>query len=150
VFQTTWLRLVEHLDRMREPRAVGGWLATTVRHESLRLIRQADRNRPTATDELDEVDDTSPEPDDLLLQDERAAVLWAAVSELGDRCRSLLRVLLTDPPPSYAELSAALDLPIGSIGPNRGRCLAALRAGLSVRGITSASDRSEQVRGDHG
>jgi RNA polymerase sigma factor (sigma-70 family) len=143
VFQTTWLRLVEHLDRIREPRAVGGWLATTARHESLRVIRQSERNRPTATDELDEVDATSPELDDRLLQDERAVVLWEAMSELGDRCRTLLRVLMADPAPSYEEVSAALDLPIGSIGPTRGRCLAALRAELSARGITSSGDRSK-------
>ncbi len=150
VFQTTWLRLVEHLDRIREPRAVGGWLATTARHESLRVIRQSERNRPTATDELDEVDESSPELDDRLVQDERATVLWEAMSHLGDRCRTLLRVLMADPPPSYEEVGAALDLPVGSIGPTRGRCLAALRAELSARGITSPVDRSTEVRGDHG
>lgn len=143
VFQTTWLRLVEHLDRIREPRAVGGWLATTARHESLRVIRHAERSRPTATDELDEVDDVSPEPDGRLLQEERATVLWAALSTLGERCRSLLRVLMADPAPSYEEVGAALDLPVGSIGPTRGRCLAALRAELSARGITDPVDRSE-------
>ncbi|HET6685932.1 MAG TPA: sigma-70 family RNA polymerase sigma factor, partial [Jiangellaceae bacterium] len=39
VFQTTWLRLVEHLGRLRDPEQLAGWLSTTARHESLRVLR---------------------------------------------------------------------------------------------------------------
>lgn len=135
-FQTTWLRLVEHLDRIREPRAVGGWLATTARHESLRLLRRADRSRPVPDDEFDAADDHAEQGETAVLLAERDEQLWAAVDELEERCRRLLRVLMADPPPSYDEVSAALDLPIGSIGPTRGRCLARLRANLHTRGIS--------------
>jgi RNA polymerase sigma factor (sigma-70 family) len=135
VFQTTWLRLVEHLDRLREPRAVGGWLATTSRHESLRLLRLADRHRPIPDETFERVEDPSGAVDTVVEDGERDAQLWAAVEGLGDRCRTLLRVLMADPPPSYEEVSAALDMPIGSIGPTRARCLHHLRERLRTRGI---------------
>lgn len=138
VFQTTWLRLVEHLDRIREPQALGGWLATTARHEALRVLRTGARAVPTATDELDLLDVVEPDHDARLVGDERAVALWRAVDGLAGRCRQLLRVLLADPAPSYEEVSAALDIPIGSIGPTRGRCLARLREDLTARGITAA------------
>jgi RNA polymerase sigma factor (sigma-70 family) len=136
VFQTTWLRLVEHLDRIREPRALGGWLATTARHESLRVLRTGTRALPTSGDELDRFEGTEPEPVERLAGDERALALWRAIDGLADRCRQLLRVLLADPAPSYEQVSAALDIPVGSIGPTRGRCLARLREDLRSRGIT--------------
>lgn len=134
-FQTTWLRLVEHLDRLREPRAIGGWLATTSRHESLRLLRVADRHRPTPDETFDRFEDPSGAVETAVEDSERAAQLWATLDELGDRCRALLRVLMADPAPSYDEVSAALDMPIGSIGPTRARCLHQLRDRLRTRGI---------------
>lgn len=127
VFQTTWLRFVEHLGRLREPRAIGGWLATTARHESLRLLRHADRVRPTTDDRLDGPDGDARDLDAGVLRGEEEARLWRAFLGLDQRCQTLLRVLMADPPPSYEEVSAALDLPVGSIGPTRGRCLARLR-----------------------
>jgi RNA polymerase sigma factor (sigma-70 family) len=141
-FQTTWLRFVEHVDRIREPRAVGGWLATTARHESLRLLRQTGRTSPTAPDELDLVDERLGDHDAQLVHAERATVLWSAFETLGERCRMLLRVLMADPAPSYEEISASLGLPVGSIGPTRGRCLAVLRDELRARGITDVVERS--------
>ncbi len=136
VFQTTWLRLVEHLHRLRDPRAVGGWLATTSRHESLRLLRNADRLRPAPDDHFDRLDDGDVAVEHDVVIEDRDRDLWAAVHDLGDRCRALLRVLMADPAPSYEEVSAALDMPIGSIGPTRARCLEQLRALLQTRGIT--------------
>lgn len=136
VFQTTWLRLVEHLDRIREPRAVGGWLASTSRHESLRLLRHADRARPAPDEQFDQLEAAGGAVDTELIADERDAQLWAALNELGERCRTLLRVLMADPPLSYEEVSQILEMPIGSIGPTRGRCLGQLREHLRTRGIT--------------
>lgn len=137
VFQTTWLRLVEHLDRIREPGAVGGWLATTARHESLRLLRRAERTRPAPDELLDGVDERTEAGETRVLRAERDAALWEAFEELADRCRRLLRVLLADPAPAYEEVSAALDMPVGSIGPTRARCLARLREHLRTRGISA-------------
>lgn len=125
--QTTWLRLVENLGRIEDPRRLPGWLATTVRRECLRILRRAGRESPGGEDWADVlVADTEP-VDAALLADERDAALWRALSALGQRCQQLLRVLMATPPPSYAMVSAALDMPVGSIGPSRGRCLDQLR-----------------------
>ncbi len=70
---------------------------------------------------------------------ERDELLWAAVDGLPDRCRQLLRVLAADPPPSYEEVGAALAMPVGSIGPTRGRCLQRLRAFVGDTGVTAGS-----------
>lgn len=125
--QTTWLRLVENLDRIEDPSRLPGWLATTVRRECLRLLKRSGRERLSTDDEMpDRADDADP-LDTHLLTDERDAALWIAFGRMSERCRVLLRALLASPPQSYAEISAALDLPIGSIGPTRGRCLDQLR-----------------------
>ncbi|HEY6789560.1 MAG TPA: sigma-70 family RNA polymerase sigma factor [Trebonia sp.] len=125
VVQTTWLRLVENLDRIVDPERLPGWLATTVRRECLRVSRRADIPRPG--DDFAAIPDGGPEPGDRLLRDERDAALWQALAKLGESCRRLLRVLLVDPPPSYAEASVILGMKVGSIGPTRQRCLARLR-----------------------
>jgi RNA polymerase sigma factor (sigma-70 family) len=138
VAQTTWLRLIEHLDRIRDPERVGAWIATTARRECLRTLRGSSRQVPVGDDELLEVDDPhAPTPDTRLVDAERHAALWRAINTLPTRCRQLLRVLLADPPPSYEEVSAALDMPIGSIGPTRGRCLERLRHSPVLAGINA-------------
>jgi RNA polymerase sigma factor (sigma-70 family) len=126
VTQTTWLRLVEHLDRIQDPERLGAWLATTARHECLRLIRLRGRELPT--DEADLFD--APADDSLdrrLLADERDTVLQRALATIGERCQALLRLLAAVEPPSYEEIGAALGMPIGAIGPTRARCLEKLR-----------------------
>jgi RNA polymerase sigma factor (sigma-70 family) len=125
--QTTWLRLVEQLDNVREPERIGGWLATTMRRECLAALRRNGRVRLTALDDCAEVATIADPLDEALLREERDAALWKAFTRLSPRCQSLLRVLMADPPPRYAEVSAALDMPVGSIGPTRQRCLESLR-----------------------
>jgi RNA polymerase sigma factor (sigma-70 family) len=135
VFQTTWLRLAEHLDRITDPERVGAWLATTTRRESLRVAQASSRTIPaddTTLVSLGQVEHHSPEQavldsEQAMLDSQRARQLWRAFRELSARCQRLLRVLLAVPPPSYAEAAAALDIPIGSIGPTRARCLDRLR-----------------------
>jgi RNA polymerase sigma factor (sigma-70 family) len=127
VVQMTWLRLVENLDRIAEPEALPGWLATTVRRECLQLIRRTSRQRVVRDYEPVDMPDPGPPVDHVLLTDERDAALWRLVNQLGELCRRLLRVLMATPPPSYPEVSAALEMPIGSIGPTRQRCLRRLR-----------------------
>jgi RNA polymerase sigma factor (sigma-70 family) len=126
VNQIVWLRLVENLSRLRDPDRVGAWIAAVARHECLRVYRRAGRERPSEISQNVDAgwDD---EPDAALLAEERDAALWRALGELPPRCRSLLRVLLVEPRPSYEEVAAALDMPIGSIGPTRQRCLERLR-----------------------
>jgi RNA polymerase sigma factor (sigma-70 family) len=141
VVQNTWLRLVEHVDRVTEPDRLGGWLATTARRECLQLIRRGARDRTAASaDLLDDLPDPAPPVDAGLLLDERDAALWRAFGTLSDRCRELLRVLMASPPPRYAEVSAALGLAVGSIGPMRQRCLDHLRQAADIRQL-----RLEQI-----
>jgi RNA polymerase sigma factor (sigma-70 family) len=127
--QVTWLRLVENIDNLRDPARVGGWLATTARRECLSALRRRARFRLDDTD-LAAIPDPADELDARLLRDERDAALWTAFAALRPPCRRLLRVLMADPPPSYADVAAALDLPVGSIGPTRQRCLRHLRRNL--------------------
>ena len=126
--QTTWLRLVEHLVRFEDPIRLPGWLATTIRRECLRILRRSKREQPSYDDEglPDFADDSAPLDSSLLLA-ERDAALWRALEQMPEKCRLLIRVLMASPPPSYAEVAAALDMPIGSIGPTRQRCLDRLR-----------------------
>jgi RNA polymerase sigma factor (sigma-70 family) len=146
VFQTTWLRFAEHIGRLKEPGRAGAWLATTARHECLRLARA--RPRLALTGDLDvlppQVDDRSPEravveSEETAAELERLRALWECFQRLPARCLRLLRVLLASPPPSYAEIAVALDMPIGSIGPTRARCLGRLRELLHERGITGVT-----------
>jgi RNA polymerase sigma factor (sigma-70 family) len=142
VSQTTWLRLVENLGSLREPDRVSSWLVTTARRECLRTLRTAGRELPAEPVDLDRPDDRAPAPDAALLERERSAALWEGFERISDPCRRLLRVLMATPPPSYEDVSAALGMPIGSIGPTRARCLAGLRKELGMTGITAPSGGS--------
>ena len=128
VGQNVWLLLVEQLGKLREPAALPGWLATTTARECLRVVTASRKSQRLGT-QLDEaaqfVDDTM--IDEEVLMAERNAALRAAFAELPLRCQRLLGMLLSDPPHSYAEISTTLDIPVGSIGPRRARCLERLR-----------------------
>jgi len=138
VVQTTWLRLVEHLDRIRDRDRLGAWLATTARRECLRLIRHG--SREFAASDLAELDGRSETPvGTAILFAERDEALWRAFSALGERCQALLRLLIADEPPSYEEISAALGMPIGAIGPTRQRCLERLRRDPSLADLSLGS-----------
>ena len=135
VNQTVWLRLVEHLGDLREPRALPGWLATTTRHESLRIIRLRGRDTPVDPQgvTIERVAE-QPELDEDLIREERSQALREALLELPAGRRELLELLMTDPPVSYDEISAKLGIPKGSIGPTRARCLAKVRTALMKGG----------------
>jgi RNA polymerase sigma factor (sigma-70 family) len=129
VVQTTWLRLAENIDRLQNPSRVGAWLATTARRECVRTLRNRAREFP---------EEQPPEPPDgevvpidrrLLLAD-RNTELWSAFARLPARDRRLLQLLVAEPQPSYENIATALDMPIGSIGPTRGRALERLRREL--------------------
>jgi RNA polymerase sigma factor (sigma-70 family) len=135
VFQTTWLRLVEHLGRVREPERLSGWLAVTARHESYRTLRRAGRAVPTDDEHAFDVAVDDP-PDRGLLTAERDRGVWSAFRLVPARCQALLRLLVAEPPVSYQEIGELLDMPIGSIGPTRARCLDKLRGALVEAGIS--------------
>lgn len=132
VHQTVWLRLAERLHEIRDPERVGGWLATTARHECLRQIGRQSREVPERQIELEPYVEA---PERYLLETERDATLWEAFGRLRPECQQLLRLLIADPPFSYDEIAEILDLPRGSIGPTRQRCLDALRKSPGVASL---------------
>jgi RNA polymerase sigma factor (sigma-70 family) len=128
VSQTTWLRLVEHLHRIEQPERIGAWLATTARRESLRLLRLAGRQVPNGDDFSSVADVTTSEsPEHDIVVKDREGLVNQLVSQLPTRSQTLLRLLSADSPLSYREITEALDMPIGSIGPTRARALEQLR-----------------------
>jgi RNA polymerase sigma factor (sigma-70 family) len=134
VVQATWLRLLEHIDRIQYPERIGSWLATTARHECLRHLA-AGKRVMVVEDDHDAFSDSAghqPDVDERLLAEERAQAVRAAVSTLPSRSQRLLELLMADPPVSYTEISDQLGVPIGSIGPTRGRCLERLRLVLQA------------------
>jgi len=143
VNQTVWLRLVEHLGRLREPERVGAWLAATTRNECLRALRLAGRQVPAEDEAVFDRADPSEPIDRALLLGERDAALWRAFESLPERCRQLLRVVIADPAPSYDEVAAAVGLSVGSIGPTRTRCLKQLRMFAELEGIDREADDSQ-------
>jgi len=150
VVQNTWLRLLENLTRIDNPEALPGWLATTARREALGILRRRGRTVLTRDEDLgvDLADPASTELDSALLEDERDVELWASFAKLPERCQQLLRVLMACDRPVYAEVSAAFDMPIGSIGPTRMRCLERLRRLVAESGyqFDGPMDRPREAR----
>jgi len=150
VVQNTWLRLLENLTRIDNPEALPGWLATTARREALGILRRRGRTVLTRDEDLgvDLADPASTELDSALLEDERDVELWASFAKLPERCQQLLRVLMACDRPVYAEVSTAFDMPIGSIGPTRMRCLERLRKLVAESGyqFDGPMDRPREAR----
>jgi RNA polymerase sigma factor (sigma-70 family) len=143
VSQGVWLRLVDRLADVRDPAALAGWLATTTERECVQFLRAA---RSSST--FWQVTDVENIPDDQigiaeqeLLVAERHAVLRAALARLPPNFQQLIAMLIEDPPMPYAEISAKLDIPIGSIGPTRRRCLDKLRRDPAIAALMNASRR---------
>jgi RNA polymerase sigma factor (sigma-70 family) len=125
--QVTWMRLFQHVSDIRDPERLPGWLATTARRESIRISMRA--ARLPLDDGAHDVEalGTAVAADAAVLERESVEALERAVENLPDRYRVLLGLLLSDEGLSYAEISRRLKLPVGSIGPMRGRGLELLR-----------------------
>jgi RNA polymerase sigma factor (sigma-70 family) len=137
VVQTTWLRLLEHLDRVRDPEAVGAWLQTTARRESLRVLREGARTQPVEDERLDTQEEAAG-AGEIVEVLERVALLGQAIQGLPRRQRELMVTLLAEPEPSYADVAHRLDMPIGSIGPTRARSLERLRSDVRIAALAEA------------
>ena len=148
VGQTVWLRLVEHLGKLREPAALPGWLATTTQRECVRVVKTQRKCEVFGTDPEDgglprETGTTTIEEE--ILMAERNALLRAAFAELPEDSQRLITLLLSDPPLSYGEIAEILGIPRGSIGPTRQRCLNRLRRSPYLRGLTDADFQASRV-----
>lgn len=142
--QYVWLRLVDRLATIREPAAVAGWLVTTTERECVQVLRAA--RRPEA---LGQVLDAENVPDEQIgmvehevLVAERHAALREALARLPLKDRRLMALLVNDPPMPYAEISARLGIPVGSIGPSRARCLDKLRRDPVIAALMNAEPES--------
>lgn len=125
--QGGWLKLLDHVDRIREPAALGGWLATVVRHEAIHLLkgRQREKERAERLGRLPERAQDAADVPALLAEDLQS--VDAAFGRLSERCQQLLRLMFSSVDRSYKEISDTLGLPVGSLGPTRARCLEHLR-----------------------
>ena len=142
VSQHVWLHLVESLNNLRDPAALPGWIATTARRECCR-IRSAPRPVPGDTQILENLPDRQAKTvEHELLMAERHATLREAFVRLPLPSQRLLALLVADPPVPYAEISARLGIPIGSIGPNRSRSLARLRRDPAIIGLINSEATS--------
>jgi RNA polymerase sigma factor (sigma-70 family) len=130
VVQTTWLELLRHLHDIRSPVALTAWLVTTARREAWRLTTRRRGVGEADPAQLEVLADTGPDPIDRLAADQRNLTLWRQFQRLPERCRELLRVVAQVDRPDYDVVAQALQMPRGSIGPTRGRCLNKLRAML--------------------
>jgi RNA polymerase sigma factor (sigma-70 family) len=136
VVQTVWLNLLHGVDNVREPGAIAAWLVTVARREAIRVDRMSKRvvlvdegsfeRRAAVADDLDHA----------AVRNDDSALVRRAVDRLGDRCRELLRLLYSSDELSYTEIAGALQMPIGSIGPTRSRCLDRLRTLATAEGLT--------------
>jgi|SRR5690348_1950802 RNA polymerase sigma factor (sigma-70 family) len=138
--QNVWLQLLGQLDKIRKPAALPGWLTTTTRRECLRVLR-ATRGPRAAGQLLDAQtipDDQAGMAEDRVLAAERSAALREAFGHLPPSSQRLIALLIEDPPPSYAQVSARLGIPIGSIGPSRRRCLDKLRQHPAIAALINA------------
>jgi len=125
--QRTWLQMVENHSKIRKPEALGGWLRTTARHECLRIIRERWRVDPIDDPDGVRFRDAAVDVEQTVVDADTARRLRHLVSTLPPRSALLLTELFRDEPPGYAELARLTGIPIGSIGPTRGRALQLLR-----------------------
>jgi len=131
VLQMVWMRLVAHLDDIRTSAALTGWLVTTARREAWRVRAAERRELPADQELLVDLPDLEPGSEERVIIDDQRRALWEAIGRLSARCQELVRIIAFAPRPDYAAVAAELGMPIGSVGPTRGRCLAKLRALLA-------------------
>jgi len=136
IFQAVCLALVSELPRLRDPRALPAWLIQTTSHKCFRWNEERRRYIHTEFQEETPTDNSPKIPEELLSELEREQMVRDAMSELPADCKRLVEVLFYRlPPPSYDDLAAALEIPKGSIGPTRMRCLEKLRRVLEKNGF---------------
>ena len=148
VGQYVWLQLLEHLEAVHDPAALPGWLATTTQRECIRVLRAARNQQPLGYElEVESIpDDQTGMAEQELLRAERHAALREAFTRLPPSCQRLIAMLLQDPPVPYAEISARLGIPLGSIGPSRGRCVAKLRRDPAITALINAEQAARPTQ----
>ncbi len=131
--QNTWLRALERIGTVRDPERLGGWLTTTAARECLAVLRRSKRELPVDAF-VDQVAWTGPTPETRVLRDERDRAVDAAVAQLPTRRRQLVDAIFRGPDNDYAQVARVTGMPVGSIGPTRGRALVELRGQMQRDG----------------
>lgn len=130
VVQNTWLTLVGSAASVKDPQAITRWLCTTARREAWRVSRAGVRTRPVEDDVIDARMPVQTSPETEAVKNDEQSQLWGALGRLPERCQRLLRIVAFEPRPDYTAVASELDMPVGSIGPTRRRCLDKLRVEL--------------------
>jgi RNA polymerase sigma factor (sigma-70 family) len=144
VLQTVWLRLVSHLHEIRDTSALIAWLVITTRREAWHVRAAGRRQLPAEQDWFSARPDHTPGAEDQVIVDDQHRALWTAVAQLSPRCQELLRIVAFVPRPDYQAVAAKLGMPVGSVGPTRGRCLAKLR--VLMDGAAENGDQERRPR----
>lgn len=131
VVQSTWLALVRNAESIADPQAILQWLLITTRREAWRVVKRVERDDPRDIEDDEIVSGSDELPEEQVLRSETDSRLWQHIAQLSDRCQALLRVIAFADRPDYTAVAEALGMPVGSIGPTRGRCLAKLREQLN-------------------
>ena len=130
VVQSTWLSLVGAADSVRDPQAITRWLCTSARREAWRVSKASTKMRPVQDEVLDARMPVQTSPEAEVVTNDENSTLWQALGRLPERCQKLLRIVAWEPRPDYSSVAAGLQMPVGSIGPTRRRCLDKLRVEL--------------------
>jgi RNA polymerase sigma factor (sigma-70 family) len=134
VVQTAWIALVDHADSITSPQGISAWLCTSARREAWRAGRLANRERPVEDELLAHGLPDHESPERQVLLDDEAELVRQCLDRLPERCQKLLRIVAAGPRPNYTDVAKTLGMPVGSIGPTRGRCLDKLRQELALAG----------------
>lgn len=130
VVQSTWLTLVRSAESVRDAQAITRWLCTAARREAWRVSKAGTRTRPVEDEVLDARMPAQTSPESQVVGDDDNRRLWQALGRLPERCQKLLRIVAWEPRPDYSAVAESMQMPIGSIGPTRRRCLDKLRVEL--------------------
>lgn len=129
VFADVCLALVRALGKLRDARALPQWLIRTATRATWEASRK--RARFTAPPELPPLTGAAP-PAEFVAGLEEEQLVRGALGRISERCRKLLELLyFAAPTPSYDEVAERMEMPRGSLGPTRRRCLDSMRRNLS-------------------
>jgi RNA polymerase sigma factor (sigma-70 family) len=126
VFQEVFARTYEYLDRLRDEEAIRPWIGQLTRRLCI------DRLRAGGREELSGDEPPSAAVDETMERLDEAFAVQEALASLSENCREILdRFFAQDE--SYGTISAALDIPPGTIASRISRCLGKLREALEGR-----------------
>jgi RNA polymerase sigma factor (sigma-70 family) len=130
VTQKVFIILLQSMDRVPDDVNLGGWLTTVARRHTWRAMARLGRELPGEKENVAEsttlLDHQASDPIDRW---EMLQTVHDTLNRLSKHCRRLLLALYFDPTePPYAEVARRLNMPVGSIGPTRARCLTKLKA----------------------